>query len=58
MRKQKDSGEFSRLNQYKYPEKVQENLHSFYKFSGELGTVNYAHSTSVVTGGDDDLFKT
>lgn len=57
LRKQKLQGEFQRLSQYKYPEVIQENLHSFYKFSGELGTVNFAHSTSVVTGGDDNLFK-
>lgn len=32
-------------------------MHSFYKFSGELGTVNFAHSTSKVSGDGDNLMK-
>lgn len=57
MRSQKLQGEFKRLNEYKYPQILEEELHSFYKFSGEMGTVNFAHSRSVVSGKDDNLFK-
>jgi hypothetical protein len=57
LRKQKKAGAFNRLHEYQYPQILEEFTHSFYKFSGELGTLNLAHSNSIVNGADDNLFQ-
>ena len=50
-------GMFEHLSDYKEAAALEENIKAFYKFSGELGTVNYAHSKSIISGDDDNLFK-
>ena len=56
LRLQKLNGDFENLADYKYPDILENYIHSFYKFSGQLGTLNFAHTRSRVNGDKDNLF--